>query len=218
MDDKFTLKDLNLLTRGCPTQEITVGLIFANSAQDFLPLVNKAIDWASDEFARTPKERQDRSEDGLSIDLVTTLKALGFNASHDTTVGGHCDVVIEEKFGFLWLGEAKIHQGYDWLLKGFEQLDKRYATANAAQDQGAVIIYCFGKRIDKVMDRWKRHLKNARDDVSFCEDQLNPLGFLTTHTHRRNGQTYTVRHVPVSLLWDPEDISLDSNDEEMEDA
>lgn len=197
------------MSRGSPPLEITLGLIFATSPEDFLPLVNKAVDWASDEFARTPKERQDRSEDGLSIDLVTTLKALGFNASHDTTVGGHCDVVIAEKFGFLWLGEAKIHKGYDWLLKGFEQLDKRYATASASQDQGAIIIYCFGKRVDIVMERWKAHLEASRVDLTFSDDPLSSQGFLTTHTHRRTGRDYTVRHIFVSLLWDPEDTEPD---------
>jgi len=176
---------------------------------DFLPLVDKAVDWIADEFARTPKERQDRSEDGLSIDFVTTLKALGFGASHDTTVGGHCDIVIEEKFGFLWLGEAKKHRDYDWLLSGFEQLDKRYTTATAAQDQGAVIIYCFGKRIDQVMGRWKKHLQANRSDLDFADDPVNDLGFLTTHTHRRTGRDYTVRHLPISLLWDPEDNQPD---------
>lgn len=217
MTEQYSLKDLNLIARGSAPLEITLGLLFASSPDDFLPLVNQAIDWVSDEFARTPKERQDRTEDGLSIDLVTTLKALGFGASHDTTVGGHCDVVIEEKFGFLWLGEAKIHKSYDWLLKGFEQLDKRYATAGANQDHGAVIVYCFGKRIDRVMEKWRKHLEANRDDVSFSDDPLNELGFETTHEHRRTGRDYVIRHVPVSLLWDPEDEKSDSVEDAGED-
>lgn len=205
MDENVTLADLRMCARGNPPFEISLALLYPSGIETYLPNVNKALDWIAAEFSTTPKERQDRSEDGLSIDLVHSLKALGFEASHDTTVGGHCDLVITGKWGFLWLGEAKIHSSYSWLLKGFEQLDKRYATATAGQDHGAVVIYCYQSRVDRIMERWKEALTEARNDISIHPDPDNDLGFISVHEHRRTGRDYTVRHLPVSLLWDPED-------------
>lgn len=123
--DNYTIRDLKLMIRGNVAAEISLSLMLASSSADILAQVNPAIDHIIQEFAKTPKERQGRSEDGLSIDLVTSLKHLGFQAGHDTTTGGHCDVVIDGRYDFLWLGEAKIHASYDWLLQGFNQLDGR---------------------------------------------------------------------------------------------
>jgi len=205
MGENVTLEDLRLCARGNAPLEISLALTYPSGIDTYLPTVNKALDWIATEFAKTPKERQDRTEDGLSIDLVHSLSCMGFEASHDTTVGGHCDIVIQGKWSFLWLGEAKKHRSYDWLLKGFEQLDKRYATATSGQDHGAVVIYCFGHRIDQVMERWKAKLTEAREDITIHPDPDNDLGFISVHEHRRTGRDYTVRHLPVSLLWDPED-------------
>lgn len=201
--DNYTLRDLNLLTKGKIVQEIGLALILATCAEDILAQVDRAIDYALQEFSRTPKERQNRSEDALSIDLVTCLKCLGFQASHDTTTGGHCDIVIDGNFNFLWLGEAKIHDGYDWLLKGFEQLDSRYATAIKDQDHGGIVIYHFGERADRVMDKWEAHLRAKRADVNVDARQPGELVMNTCHIHARTGRPYYVRHVIASLYWNP---------------
>ena len=184
--------------------KLSLALNFASSPGDVLLALEEAIDWIVLEFGRTPKERQNRSEDGLSIDLVTSLRAMGFQASHDTTVGGHCDVVVEGVGDFLWLGEAKKHSSYDWLMAGFEQLDKRYATANKGQDHGGIIVYCDGQRIDRVMDSWASKLSEVRPDVKVEARDDNPLYRWSVHQHRRTGLPYYVRHTPISLYWNPE--------------
>ena len=205
MAESYTLRDLENRARGNVPLEISIGLIFASSADDMVALVDRAIDHIVQEFARTPKERKDRSEDGLSIDLVTSLKELGFQASHDTTTGGHCDIVVDGIYNFLWLGEAKIHKDYDWLLKGFNQLDSRYATATKNQDHGGMIIYCMGERVDQVMDRWREHLAKERPDVTVGTRGDGELEFRSSHVHTRTGREYHVRHVPISLYWKPLD-------------
>lgn len=96
-----TWRELQLMARGNIAWETSLALIAATSADDILARVDPAIDHILQEFSRTPKERQDRSEDGLSIDLITSLKNFGFQASHDTTTGGHCDIVIDGRFDFL---------------------------------------------------------------------------------------------------------------------
>lgn len=199
----FSLHELQLMARGDIAKETSLALIVAGCADDIQARVDPAIDHVLQEFSRTPKERQKRSEDALSIDLVSALKFMGFDASHDTTTGGHCDIVIDGKYDFLWLGEAKKHNDYDWLLKGFEQLDTRYATAVKGQDRGGLIIYHFGMRCDQVMDAWAERLRGARPDVTIVEREDGDLVMNSHHTHRRTGRTYHVRHVIASLYWDP---------------
>jgi hypothetical protein len=203
MAKSYTLRDLQLLARGNVPQEISLALTFASSTEDILAQVDIAIDHVAQEFARTPKERRDRSEDGLSIDLITSLKDMGFQASHDATTGGHPDIVIDGIYDFLWLGEAKIHKSYDWLLQGFNQLDSRYATASKNQDHGGMVIYCLGERVDQVMDRWKEHLTKERPDVTVEEREAGELELKSSHVHKRTGRLYRVRHVPISLYWKP---------------
>lgn len=200
---ELTLRELRLMVRGNVPAEISLSLATAGSAADILQQVDPAIDHILQEFGRTPKERQGRSEDGLSIDLITSLKHLGFQASHDSTTGGHCDVVIDGRFNFLWLGEAKIHGAYEWLLQGFNQLDSRYATAVNNQDRGGVVIYHYGPRTDRVMDGWAAHLARERPDVTIAARQPGELVMNTRHSHRRTGREYHVRHVIVSLYWNP---------------
>lgn len=204
-DSQVTLRDLKLMTLGDPRKEISLGLIFNTSPINYISLVNKAIDYVASEFSLTPKERKGRSEDGLTIDAITILKSLGFQASHDTTVGGHCDIVIQEKFDFLWLGEAKIHESYDWLLKGFNQLDTRYATATVNQDHGGLIIYCYNKRVDQVMEKWVSFLEKKRPDVTVVKDDHDKSIIYSRHVHQRTGREYTVRHKIISLYFDPKD-------------
>lgn len=199
----YSLRDLQLLTRGSVPAQISLALIFADTAEDMLEQVDAAIDHIAQDFARTPKERQGRSEDGLTTDVVTSLRNMGFQASHDTTVGGHCDVVIEGRNNFLWLGEAKIHRSYDWLLQGFNQLDTRYATASLDQDHGGIIIYCYEGRTDTIIDEWAKRLKQARPDVELTDRRPEERFFRSSHLHHRTGRPYHVRHVPVALQWKP---------------
>jgi hypothetical protein len=198
----YTLHELQLLAKGNVPVEVSLALMFADTAGDILAQVDVAIDHIAQEFARTPKERQGRSEDGLTMDVVTSLRDMGFQASHDTTVGGHCDLVIEGRYNFLWLGEAKIHKSYEWLLEGFNQLDSRYATASKHQDRGGIIIYCFGGRVDKIMAEWAARLKKERPEVR-VDHSDGERWFTSSHIHGRTGRHYRVRHVPIALQWNP---------------
>lgn len=199
----FSLKELQLLTCGNVPAQVSLALIFSETAEDMLVQVDTAIDHIAQDFARSPKERQGRSEDGLTTDVITSLRSMGFQASHDTAVGGHCDVVIEGRNNFLWLGEAKIHRSYDWLLQGFNQLDTRYSTASLHQDSGGIIIYCYDGRTDQIIDEWAARLKEARPDVDVKDRALNKAFFISSHVHHRTGRLYHVRHVPIALQWKP---------------
>ena len=186
---------------------IQLKMILAQTHQDKLEAVEAAVDWAAVEMVKNRHVKLKHSEDALSIDLVTSLKAMGFQASHDTQYGGHCDIVVEAKGQFLWIAECKIHSDYDWLLKGFAQLDSRYSTGLPGQDAGELIIYSRNKRADQGMAAWKERLKDARADVTFANSD-EKLRFRTTHTHELTGAEFRIRHVCIPLYFDPADRKL----------
>jgi hypothetical protein len=207
-DSSYSLRDLQLLTRNNPAHSLFVRQTFCESYDEFVSIVNDAIDLIAAEFAQTRHKRQDRSEDELTVDLVSSLVFMGFEASHDTDVGGHCDVVIKHRGIHLWLGESKKHSSYDWLLQGFQQLDMRYATGLPNHNQNGILIYCYQKNVKRIMENWMAHLVASRPDVqaAFCEK--NPLVFISRHTHEGSGLELIVRHVPVLLYHDPNDKNL----------
>jgi hypothetical protein len=195
----YTLRELELLCQSTPDR-IRLNMIFASDHGQRLRQVEAAIDWIAQEHSKTRQHRYNRDEDALTTDIITDLKALGFDASHDKDYGGHSDIVIEARDDFLWLGEAKIHSSYDWLLKGFQQLDTRYATALPGQDTDGKT-----ERIDQIMDRWCRHLRKRRSDVVIATCDRNPLIRCSRHIHERTGLPFRVRHVPISLYFKPKD-------------
>ncbi|SEQ47256.1 hypothetical protein [Sphingobium sp. YR768] len=205
MELSFTLRDLEMMTRNNEPDQIRVGMWFATTHDERRKLVERAIDWVSLEFTRTRQDRQDRTEDALTGDVVTALKAMGFQANHDTKIGGHCDLIIEAAGNFMWLGEAKIHGAYDWLVSGFQQLDTRYAMALPGQDHGGMIIFCYNKNTKALMDEWCNRLRAARADVEGGFDEEAPLVLRTRHIHQATGLPFNVRHTPISLNFEPAD-------------
>ncbi|MGL3104850.1 hypothetical protein [Bradyrhizobium sp. BR 1432] len=205
-DGRISFAELNGLFGNSEPDQIRFRAMFAASHADRLSAVNRAIDWIVLEHSKTRQHRQGRGEDALSIDIVTDLKALGFQASHDTQYGGHCDIIIEARDGFLWIGEAKIHDSYDWLLKGFQQLDTRYSTGLPGQDAGGMIIYFFGQNLLGMMKKWCERLSEARPDVEISQCAANPLILNTHHVHKGSGLPFRVRHTPINLYFKPEDI------------
>jgi hypothetical protein len=204
LDGRYTLKELEMFFHSTPDR-IRLAMLLAADHSERLKQVEAAVDWIALEHSKTRQHRHDRDEDGLTTDIITDLKAMGFDASHDKDYGGHSDIVIEARGDFLWLGEAKIHRDYDWLLKGFQQLDTRYATAVVGQDRGGLIIYCKGKRVDQVMVRWCEYLLQNRPDMTIAVCAKNPLNRRSSHPHERTGLPFEVRHIPISLYFDPKD-------------
>ncbi len=205
LQDRYTLRDLELLFSQSTPDRIRWNMMLATDHAQRLAQVEAAIDWIAQEHSKTRQHRFDRDEDALTTDIITDLKAMGFAASHDQDYGGHSDIVIEARDEFLWLGEAKIHRDYDWLLKGFQQLDTRYATALPGQDTGGIIIYCKAERIDQIMDRWCERLSEKRPDVDIENCPNNSLIRRSCHIHQRTGLFFRVRHVPISLYFKPKD-------------
>ncbi|KEO53763.1 hypothetical protein SMB34_06825 [Thalassospira permensis NBRC 106175] len=173
--------------------------------QEFVELIDDAIDLIALEFAETAHHRKDRNEDSLTIDIVSLLKAHGFLVEHDADVGGHCDVVVRGPRGFLWLGEAKIHSDYEWLNKGYLQLTTRYSTGMVGQQNGCVIIYCKGPDVNRVVNTWRSKYQSLYQEATVTNCPKNVLVFRSVNKHERSGLPFTVRFVPFSLYHKPKD-------------
>lgn len=200
--ERFTLQEL-LQKVTATTGLIVLRKTFATTAGSLRAVLYESLDWIASEFARSPKERSQKNEDSLSDDLVLALRAMSFNASRETKVGGHCDVVVDERAGFLWLGEAKIDTSNSWLFGGFQQLGTRYSTGLPGQDHGGMLIYCKKANALATMTSWRDFLQSKMPGIQVQEDASNPLIFSSTHQHQGSGLPFEVRHLPFLIHWDP---------------
>lgn len=213
LEKDITYKYLETYTNKSVPNEIHFENLYLNTLKDteeysqsLVKLIEKAIDHIAQDFSRTPKERQDRSEDALTVDIVSSLVCLGFDVSHDTYIGGHCDIVIKGNYNFLWLAEAKIYKGPSWLMKGFNQLTSRYMTGNKRQNNGGIIVYCYKSRSNKKMQDWGRYLKNKLGeniDISINENDLSYIH--SEHTHNGTGNRCIIYHKIFPLYFNPQD-------------
>jgi len=166
--------------------------ILADSYQEFVEVLYLDIDHIVNRIQKNPELRKDDKEDRLSIDIVNQLDCYGYNASHDTKIGGHADIVVRRD-SFMWIGEAKIHSSYDYLWKGFQQLCTRYSIGDSNQSEGGILIYIKNKDATSVMTKWQKHLdtKNLQNLVYHSCPSLN-LAFFSTHKHIRSGLAFKV--------------------------
>ncbi|MFS2008374.1 hypothetical protein ACCD06_00645 [Azospirillum sp. CT11-132] len=185
--------------------QVMLDLLEADSHSKKLSCVERGVDFAIQEMIKVPHLYQGMSEDQLTNALIGILLGMGFKPTHDTQIGGHCDIVIQFDDGFLWIGESKIHGAYDWLLQGFNQLDSRYSTGMPGQDSGDLIIFIFQERIDRIMEKWAETLTAARQDVTVNACERNPTRRISSHPHARTGRPFRTRHIPVSLHFAPRD-------------
>lgn len=203
-EPRYSMAELEQMFQ-TPQQKIHLRMVTYETYEAFVAIVNDAVDLVIRMIEENPKYKQKMSEDQLTILLVEALRALGLPASHDSMIGGHCDVVIRGRNDYTWLGEAKIHSSYDWLLKGFEQLDSRYMAPASGRDHGGIIIYCYGERADLVLDEWIKHLLAERLDVNIITYDNDNIRYETAHEHARNGRIVKVRHSIASLHFAPQD-------------
>lgn len=200
-----TLDYLEAGARTTPEKLVLRKLLFTKTHDQWTALVEDAIDYISKDFAETAHHRKDRDEDGITIDIVTSLKNMGFQASHDEDVGGHCDIVVRGDNDFVWLAEAKIHDAYDWLLKGFEQISTRYTTGFPGQNSGALIIYCKAPNAAQIMKRWIEVFSAKVPGIHTVGCDKFALAYISTFEHERSGLPFRLRHIPFTLWHAPKD-------------
>ncbi|MEI2429056.1 hypothetical protein RDV84_23830 [Lysobacter yananisis] len=156
--------------------------------------------------------REEDGEDRLTEEIINCLCQLSYIAAHDENYNGHSDVVVRWKQKeFVWIGEAKIHSGYDYLWDGFLQLTTRYSTGTNSCNHGGMLVYIRNVDANSVVHRWNEELNTrAFDDgekVAAHVDSKNSLRLTSTHKHKKSGLPYVTRHFGVVLHVGPEDKS-----------
>jgi len=204
--EDFKIKDLKGLVGHIPCLKGLLGLPLVKTYDDFISLLYTDIDEFIGYLEDGRKETRKDSEDRLTIQIVSNLKTRGYNASHETQVGGHCDILVEY-LDFRWIGEAKIHSDYAYLDKGFQQLTTRYTTGKANQNQGGLLVYIKIKNACQVMERWENEIKTRNSGLTTYKEDSESLSFFSKHIHEASGNEYITKHLAVLLHFDPKDIA-----------
>ncbi len=156
--------------------------------------------------------RQDDGEDRFNLEIGNSLKLMGYQASHDRWNNGHPDIFVESPcYGYKWTGESKIHSTYDNLLEGYKQLCERYSSGFEHQDQGAVLVITTNVDIKSLMENWRKKLADDVDyqaaEVSVYDCKFDKTCFMSSHKHSVSGEDFEVRHIPISIRFQPTDKS-----------
>lgn len=151
---------------------------------------------------QTAHRREEDDEDRITSDIILLLRQTGYDATHDTENRGHPDIRIRNK-QFIWLGEAKIHRDYDWLLDGLKQLHTRYLTGR--EEGSGILIYIKGANAKKVMDEWRKRLDTGNEcNLKETSNGSEKLTFWSLHQHVGSGLDIRTKHIGVSLYYKPE--------------
>lgn len=200
-----SLADIRLMAMGTP---LAIGLdyLLAQDHEARVKAVQKGVDLACNLLEQHKHKNQGLGEDKITLQICDNLYSMSFPAIHDAQIGGHCDIVIRGNNQFLWLAEAKVHDSYSWLDKGFKQLATRYSTGVMGQDNGEILIYCYTKDAQTMLKSWGSQLVERNPDVAITEPQCEKsLTFCSTHKHDASGLDFLIRHKAISLHWKPED-------------
>ena len=182
-----------------------VKFVFAADSNLRTEALEHILEYAYNGLIDERAHNREHSEDALTVQIVQLLKALGIQATHDQQQGGHCDITVEADQHYFWIGEAKIHSSYNWLLDGFKQLSTRYGVARPARDHGEIIIYCRAKNARLVLSKWKSGLVKAYPDLDVYEEAIDTdLRFRTKHECLSSGLPFYTRHRILPLYFKPE--------------
>ncbi|WP_306043669.1 hypothetical protein [Mameliella sp. MMSF_3455] len=203
MTDGVTLAQLEgIIGNLCDGAVLQYHLAKDHSAR--VEALEKILEFSYASLVRNSHLNKEQGEDELSVTIVEQLRSLSIQATHDTQTGGHCDIHVEGKDHFLWIGEAKIHKDYEWLVKGFLQLSTRYATGGYGQDHGEIVIYCRVRDGAHVLSKWKDLVEEQEAEISVVEDKIEErLWFRTKHKLNRTGLPFYIRHRLIPLFHEP---------------
>lgn len=178
----------------------------ANTYEYFVDVLYEDLEDCLRRIEEDPQVHRSDTEDRVSQEIINML-SMWYDASHDEKIGGHSDIVVRGPRGFLWVAEAKIHGSYDYMLQGFQQLATRYPRGKPDSDQGALLMYIKNQDCAAVVEKWKEKItQNGLAGLKYEECPIRKeLGFRTTHTHTSSGRPVLIRHIGISMHWNPQD-------------
>ncbi len=177
---------------------------------EFTEVLYADMDVIFRDLEQNREERQNDSEDRLTVEIMVCLRQLGYLAEHDAKSGGHVDLTVAHSLNsFRWLGEAKNFKSVSDLREGFLQLTTRYSVGDPSEDQGGLFAYLRRPDAKTNMDQWRNEIKSlGLKDLKFedCPSR-GPITFYTSHIHESSGVPYRVRHMCLMLHFNPSDRS-----------
>jgi hypothetical protein len=181
----------------------TMEIRHPDSSQVFVKRLYKELSAIIDGLERTASLRQNDGEDRITIDIVSGLCQAGYRATHDEFSKGHTDITLTQD-SYKWLGEAKIHKDYAWLVEGLKQLLSRYATGR--ESGSGLLIYIKGSNAQAILDEWRRRLEASKEcNLKSTEnaDMAEKLVFWSIHNQKGSGLEIRTKHLGVSLYHNP---------------
>jgi hypothetical protein len=182
----------------------------ADSFNDFVDILYQDIDDAIEQLEKNPQLRQGDSEDRLTVEIVSVLAACGYSAEHEAKSGGNVDITVtHSQRKWRWLGEAKHFKSVSSLEQGYKQLITRYTRGGPGQNRAGLIGYLKRKNVFTCMEQWKEKLRRMRiRKLTISDCPLRPgVAFFTKSVHPVSGLPFEVRHLSVSLYFNPQDKS-----------
>lgn len=155
----------------------------------------------------------------ISAMITENLNNLFYEAVNEARNNGAVDITVSKGI-HKWLGEAKIYYDNPSLIEGFRQLSSRYSNAsNINANQGGFLIYNFRPNTKNLIDIYKKIatpiLSEEFSNFNYYDCDVHPLRFYSSHIEESSGLTYTVKHFPISLNFNPIDKSgLNRKDKE----
>lgn len=174
-------------------------LLLAKTELEFIEATEGAIERAMKTIENGSKEYATLKEPGLSHLLADCLNLMGWRATAETNNNGHVDVVVECAFGRHWkyLGECKLHKGYQYHVDGCEQL-LGYCTGREPRAFCMDFINavdCF-TQMTKLRARMDEELPLKQNSPG--ADHSIRGGFVTSHDHA-SGAVVEILHLGCAV-------------------
>ena len=171
-------------------------LVAAENEAEFVAAVEQVLGRAVNTIQNGAKQYREMDERGLSLLLADLMNHSGVSATAERFNNGHVDVVVEHLLGGRWryLGECKIHGGYQYHLAGCEQV----LSYCGGQERRAFCLDFFKKsemyeRLKQLREQFDAELPAKQDGASV--EHVVVLGaFLTTHEHA-SGSRVEILHL-----------------------
>jgi len=179
-----------------------VDMLFAKSEAEFLDAAERGLWRCIVRIESGAKEYRRLREAGLSKMLADFLSQAGFKAEAEGYNNGHVDVTIRhyDPARFAYLGECKIHDGYEHHRDGCVQVFG-YCSG---REQRVFSLDFFEKagmytKLAAIRKRFDGDKKNAPHQRGASRDHFIKGAFLTVHRHQPSGADVELLHLGCNL-------------------
>jgi hypothetical protein len=175
-------------------------LLTAENEADFLSAVEQSLCRAVNTIQSGAKQYGDMEERGLSLLLADLMNHSGLSATAERYNNGHVDIVVEHLLRGRWkyLGECKIHRGYQYHVEGCKQV-----LGYCGGDESRVFCLDFF-RVAEIYESLKQLREQFDEQLPLKQTKLSADhatthgSFLTAHAHVP-GKEIEILHVGCNI-------------------